>query len=236
MQTITPCEMLNAMIGLFTESNEVLMLESSIETTWLNQTLASDLIAEVEIKLEWLEIFTSRLEVIAQSSKDKKITFESRLREEDCKFEQSISKEIQQCLFSAYKRTVCANDIGPAYFAVLIRDAGTSSVIATALVDFRPFPDIEFATRMEAVTESRQRQHIARSLFIFIEAMVCFLITADPFIRLNMTGLNPRAATIKSYVDADAPMWHGEMLVKLGFEDTSSDWSDELEFSKDLPV
>jgi hypothetical protein len=239
MQTITPNRMLCTMIGMFTESPEVhsLLFESEALdiTSWLHNTHATEVIAGVMKRLAWLETFTTQLEGIMQSSKEKELTFELRLRDGDKTFERTTCRDIQDCLFSAYGRKLAPKNIGPAYFAVLIRDSTSSAVIATALADFLPYPDIEFATRMEAVTKSRQRQNIAKSIFIFTEIVVRFLITADGFVQLNMAGLDPSAMTIKSCVDADAPAWHIEMMGKMGFQDTSCGWNEEeFEFSKSI--
>ena len=237
MQTITPNDMLSTMIVMFTESPEVRSFELMLlDITWLHNTEATDAIETVMKKLTWLDTFTSQMEGITRSfsSSETGLTVELRLREGDRGFEHTTCREIQDCLFSAYGRKVSAKAVGPAYFAVLIRDAKTSKVISTALADFRPFPDIEFATRMEAVSKPWQGKKVSKGLFTFIEATVRFLVTIDVFVRMNMAGLEPGAMTIKSCVDADAPEWHSEMMGKLGFQDISCDWADELEFSKSV--
>lgn len=241
MQTITPNDMLSTMIVMFTESPEVVTLLSvldNITCCWLQNTQATDAIETAMEKLAWLDTFTSQMEGITQSFLQRELTVELRLREGNGGggFEHTTCRDIQECLFSAYGRKLYAKDVGPAYFAVLIRDAKTSKVIATALADFRPFPDIEFATRMEAVSKPWQGKKVSKGLFTFIEAAVRFLVTIDVFVRMNMSGLEPSAMTIKSCVDADAPEWHCEMMRKMGFQDTSSscDWADELEFSKSV--
>lgn len=237
MQTITPERMLHTSIGIFLDSveEEVSLLMSSTTTTantasWLReeQTCSRTLDA-IHKNVTWLEALANQLSEIKASLTEKALTVELRLGEGDPAFTKATRDDVENCLVSAYGIKPSPADIGPAYFAVLIRS--DARVIACALTDFRPFPDNEFVTRMESVAKPWQRQKVATELFRFIESSTRFLMKADGFVLLNAsdTGL-----AIKSCVDNDAPEWHTEMMLKFGFEQEEDGWGGDVAFFKNV--
>jgi hypothetical protein len=229
---MTPEEILNLSIGILLGSEDIGFIESN---DWITQH------AECAKRLDrlcetaaWLEKLTAQLVQTKQSLAQKGLRVEVSLSGASAKFKQVTCRAVKDCLVSAYGIKPSTCDIGAAYFAVLIRDR-ESNVVSTALADFRPFPDNEFSTRMEAVDKKWQRQRIATELFIFIDSVVRFLTRADGFVRLNMMGCDPSSMVVKSYVDIDAPEWHSTMLEKFGFtEDEGAGWRGDVEFSKVL--
>ena len=226
--------MLNLCISIFMDSDEVsLLLSQSLDddiTGWLCNPQTELLLETACKKSAGLATLAEHLaqtkEILAQNE----LTVELRLSEGDPKFKQATCIEVQNCLISAYGIKPAASDIGTAYFAVLIRDSN-SKVIATLLADFRPFPDNEIVTRMEAVDRMWQQKKIGRELFRFVESTVRFLMVADGFVCLNTAGI--MGLCLKSYVDGDAPDWQKEMMLKFGFEEEKEDgWSGETEFFK----
>ena len=188
---------------------------------------------------EQLALLADQLYSIKLSLAQKSLTAELRLSEGDPRFMHATCGDIEGCLLSAYGRKPSPRDIGVAYFAVLIRctSGKKMAVVSTALADFRPFPDNEFATRMEAVSSDWQRRGVAKDLFAFIEASVRFLLVADGFVRINTADPTSSSSgvAIKSCVDCDAPEWHTEMMLKFGYEEDDESWQqDDIEFSKTI--
>lgn len=248
MQTITPEHMLTLSIGVFMDSEEVSSLllpcltDSTTTRDWLQQEHTSRTLDKICRSAAWLETLAEQLREIKTNLAEKALTAELRLSEGDPRFPHTTCSDMEDCLVSAYGIRPSPKDIGAAYFAVLIRATDPkdhNNVISAALVDFRPFPDNEFATRMEAVDRGWQRRHVARELFKFIESSARFLMMADGFVRINMADLDSASATkmaIKSYVDDDAPEWHTEMMHGFGFKEAEDDdcWREDIEFFKTI--
>jgi hypothetical protein len=122
------------------------------------------------------------------------------------------------------------HDVGPAYFAVLIKEKHNNDVIASALVDFGPFPYNEFVSRMGAVEKPWQNQKVCTELFHFIESSVHFMVLFDDFVGFKLRG-KEHCGTIKAFVDSNAPCWQDEMMTKLGFRE-EEDSEDTLSITK----
>jgi hypothetical protein len=219
MQSISPQQMISAAIAIFTGSEEVQMLESFLDNLSLLQLEDTEkIIQTVCNKAESLDMFTSKLAQIADSLSQKGLFAELCLSEGDPKFKKHMVNEIKHCVKSAYGRKPTDNDIGPAYFAALIRK-DDKATIASSLCDFRPYPYNELVTRIEAVDKKWQRQQVGTSLFKFTESIAEFLMMADGFVRVNLAGIESKVITLKSHVDHDAPEWHSNMMEGLGFEE-----------------
>jgi hypothetical protein len=234
MQTITPEQMLAVSFELFTSSEEYSQLESGLSISWLQLEQTTETLDTLIQNAAWLENIVTLLSTSDLSNKS--LCAELRLGNGDKSFKQTTCDDIQDCLVSAYGIKPSASDIGPAYFAVLVKEKLTSNVISTMLVDFRPFPYNEFHTRMEAVEKKWQRQKVGTELFKMAECAACFLVKFDPFVAFNLSGEDPAKTTISSCVDVDAPEWQRDMMVKLGFEEQESvyEWQGEIEFFKTL--
>ena len=232
---MTPEDILNLSIGTLLSSEDIKFIESIHNGDWITQH--DECAKRLERLCEtaaWLEKLALQLARTKQRLAQKGLSVELSVSGGDAKFKQTTCKAVKDCLVSAYGIKPSASDIGAAYFAVLIRDH-ESSVVSAALADFRPFPDNEFSTRMEAVDKKWQGQKVATELFLFIDSAVRFLTRADGFVRLNMMGCDPSSMVIKSYVDIDAPEWHSTMLEKFGFtEEDDSGWRGDVEFYKVL--
>lgn len=229
MQSISPKHMVNLAIGVFMESNEVVLIMSMPEDSFFEQQESIGFIETLFRRASELELFITQLEQVTTSLAGKHITPELRLSDMDLNFQKNITSQIKSCLFSAYGIQLKSKDVGPAYFAALFH-TNESKVVAAALADFRPYPDNEFATRMEGVKKKWQRQSIGRELFRFIECIVRFLVMVDSFIGLNIAGINE--VTLKSYVDHDAPDWQHKMMLGMGYTQDDDSWGEDVEFSK----
>ena len=225
--------MISAAIAIFTESDEVLMLESLLDNISLLED-AEKIILAVCNKAESLDTFTAKLAQVTASLSQKGLFPELCLSEGDPKFKKHMANEIKHCVSSAYGRKPTDRDIGPAYFAALIRK-DSKTTIASSLCDFRPFPYNELVTRIEAVDKKWQRQQVGASLFKFTESIAEFLMMADGFVRVNLAGIESKVITLKSHVDHDAPEWHSKMMEGLGFEEDGKCDRDVV-FSKEIDL
>ena len=184
-------------------------------------------------KAQHLQHFLDQLHSTVSNLKQKGLTPELALCSSDSNFKHKICKDIKNCLISAYGIQPSPADIGPAYFAALIREE-SGSVVGCALADFRPYPTNEFVTRMEAVEKARQRQKIGKELFRFMELSIQFLMQVDWYVCINLSG--ETQCTLKAYVDTDAPDWHLIMMLNLGFDEDDDPyvWRGDIGFSKSI--
>jgi hypothetical protein len=232
--TITPYHMLDSAISMFIHSEKVDQLTRLLNNNeWIQGHQASEIIKSVYDKVLWLEQFSEMLAKTVLELSKKGLNAELKLSESDHNFTSTICNDISDCLISAYGIKPSVSDIGAVYFAVLFKEVETHTVIATALVDFRPYPDNEFVTRMEAVEKKWQRQSVGTKLFHFIESSIQFVVLLDGFVRLNLSGEDN--FVIRAYVDSDAPLWQAEMMEKLGFKEEEASYGD-TEFFKIIPI
>jgi hypothetical protein len=229
MQSVSTLQMLTAAIGGLIHSEQFGCLIGYADHNECKhmQCLMEFLLA----KAEQLEHFLDQLLETVSTLKQKGLTPELQLCSSDSNFQHTICKTITGCLISAYGIQPCPKDIGPAYLAVVFREK-SDSVVACALADFSPYPSNEFVTRMEAVDKKWQRQQIGTELFRFIELAVQFLMQSDWYVRISMSG--ETKCTVKAYVDNDAPDWHSDMMLKLGFDEDEDpyEWRGDIGFSK----
>jgi hypothetical protein len=232
MQSISPHHMLGSALIAFTNSTTVNQLTRVSDDDWIQGSQATDVIDAVYNQVLLLERFAELLQKMMEVLSNKGLHPELKICDGDQKFQSVICKAISNSLISAYGVTPSLHDVGPAYFAVLIKEKH-NNVIASALVDFRPYPDNEFVSRMEAVEKPWQNQKVGTELFHFIESSVRFMVLLDDFVQLNLRG--EEYCTIKAYVDSDAPCWQDEMMVKLGFSE-EDDSEDDIEYYKVIPL
>jgi hypothetical protein len=204
------------------------MLSSTLNTDWLNQTESAVLIDTILSKALQIEAFVEKLVSTAKSLMQKGLTPELKLSEDDSRFKFNICKDIGKCLHSAYKAKITPEHVGPAYFAVLIKDTKDNHVVSTALADFLPYPDNEFAMKMEAVEKKWQHKQVGTAMFHFSECAVRYLLLTDGFVCMNMAG--DQQCSISACVDRDAPEWHSTMMEKLGFEADNGWFEDDIKF------
>jgi hypothetical protein len=238
MQTLSIEAMLNHSIGVFMGSRELSRLPESERpddvVAWLQCEQTAETLEEIGKNANWLDTLAEQLAQVKQSLETTALSAELRLSEGDPGFKQSTCKDMQDCLISAYGIKPSTSDIGPAYFAVFIRNSANSEVISAAIADFRPYPANEFTTRMECVATEWQRKKVAGKLFGFIESSIRFLSKADGFVCMNTAGLAPHEGlTIRSFVDGDAQGWHKEMMMKFGFEEEGQEEEDDDEWRGD---
>jgi hypothetical protein len=233
-------QMTEAAIAVFMQSSEFLWLESTSVVLssanpafFLHQAATAALLEAVCAKAESLDAFTTKLAQLAADLAGKNLTPEF-LFDDDTgahAFKRKVAVSIQDCVMSAYGRRLRKRDVGCAYFAVLVRsNEEEAKVIASSLSDFRPFPNNDFTTRIEAVDKKWHRNAVGTSLFKLTEVAVQFLMLADPFVRCNM-GKDPSGTTIRSRVDLDAPKWQREFMLKMGFEEGDAG-TEDVEFCK----
>ena len=228
MPAITIETMLNSVTAILNQEVEALL--AFVNTEWLQQPEAADLIDLVLCKALHIEALVEKLVSTAKSLMQKGLTPELKLSGDDRKFRSNICKDIRKCLFSAYNAKITPEHVGPAYFAVLIKDTKDNHVVATALADFLPYPDNEFAMKMEAVEKEWQRQKVGTAMFHFSECAVRYLLLTDGFVAMNMAG--DQQCSISACVDDDAPEWHSTMMEKLGFEEDREWGEDDVKFCK----
>jgi hypothetical protein len=221
-------QIITAAITVFLDSNEMRSLDSTPDLIHLDTAILEAICA----KAEALESLTTSLAQIATDMACKGLTPQVVFDNMVPNFQQNTTTEIKTCVQSAYGQTPRECDIGPAYFAVLIRNK-KGNVIASSLSDFHNYPDNEFTTRMEAVHKEWQRQTVGTNLFRLTEAAVRFLVMADPFVRCNL-GKMARFTAIRSRVDK-TPEWHREFMEKMGFEEGEHAKHD-VEFCKDIAI
>jgi len=230
MPAITVEIMLSSAIAMLNQEVEAL-LPSLIDTEWLQQPDVADLFDHVLSKALQIEAFVEKLVSTAKSLMQKGLTPELKLSEDDSRFKFNICKDIGKCLHSAYKAKITPEHVGPAYFAVLIKDTKKDNhVVSTALADFLPYPDNEFAMKMEAVEKKWQRKQVGTAMFHFSECAVRYLLLTDGFVCMNMAG--DQQCSISACVDRDAPEWHSTMMEKLGFEADNGWYEDDIKFCK----
>ena len=232
MQSITPHHMLGSAMTAFVRSATVKQLTRLVDYDLFQGSQATEIINTVYGQVLWLERFAEQLEQTVLVLSKKGLSPELKLCEGDINFPSIICNAISNSLFSAYGIKPSVHDVGPAYFAVLIKEKHNNA-IASALVDFRPYPDNEFVSRMEAVEKPWQNQKVGTELFHFIESSVHFMMLLDDFVGLNLRG--EEHCIIKAYVDSDAPCWQDEMMTKLGFSE-EEDSDDDIEYYKIIPL
>ncbi len=225
--------MIDTAIAIFVRSEGVTMLERSLSSdaaNWLDQPDAAALLDAICQQAESLDAFTAKLAQITATLAQKGLVPELYIRDGDKNFNKKVVKEIKLCVSSAYGREPTARDIGPAYFAALIRKDG--NVVASSLAHYRNSYN-QLATQIEAVDVKWRRQKVATALFQFIECIARFLMLADGFVCLNLMGVRPKMLTLQSNVDFDAPEWHAAMMGKLGFTEEEESSEDRV-FNKDV--
>jgi hypothetical protein len=234
--TFDPTTILHTSIAIFMASPELTDLETFLaDPSWPHHSDAASRLSLACLKAKALDLFATKLVQITAALAEKRLSPELVLSPSDDEasaFRRHLASTIKGCVCPAYKaKRITEQDIGPAYFAVLIRSSSDRSVIASTLSNFRNYPDNMFVTRMEAVHPTWQRKGVGTSLFRFTEVAVEFLVNADPFVRLNLGGAT--STEIEAYVDHDAPEWHREMMEKMEFEH-SGRRGDDIVFSKTI--
>jgi hypothetical protein len=243
-----PSTIMHASIANFMDSHEIYFLEQLLLMSqpaplllWASRPETAKLLDDVHRKAEALDRFTAKLLGITAALSIKGLNTEFVARpasDEAMLFERDIASAVQNCVRPAYKvkRALTESDIAEAYFAVLTthHHGDKKRVIASALCNFRGYPDNEFATNMEAVHPKWQRKGVATLLFQFTEVVTEFMTAADPFVRLNL-GRDTKSIIIRACVDHDAPKWHTEMMEKLGF-DCDGRKGNDIEFAKEIQL
>ena len=245
-------------IAIFTRSPEVALLQHLItDPDWTRHPDAASLLDLVCSRAAALDLFTTRLADIQTDLAAKNLAPEIWYRDQDgSTFDKDVQVEIKSCVLSAYGRMPQAADIESSCCAALIREGTRDEIVASALMNFCPWPDKCFRTKMEAVRKDWQRKKVATALFKFIELVVEYLMNTDVYVQLNLlNGPVSTLETLKGHdlwrplmqrlavatcmvleacVDPDAPEWHRMMMERtLGFEYDSL-VVDDLVFVKDV--
>lgn len=239
--SFSPTSILATSIAIFTASDEIEALTMLlVDPGWPHHPDTAATLDMACLKAEALDHFTARLAQITASLAEKGLAPEVVLSPSNEKqvptFRQQLAVTIKPCVCPAYKaRRLTEQDIGPVYFAVLIRTKTSSAeVVASTLSNFHGYPDNEFSTRIEAVHPKWQRQGVGTGLFRFVETAVEFIANADPFVRVNL-GRDAPCTVIESCIDHNAPKWHHEFMKKLQF-DCDGRRGDDLVFQKTISL